>query len=233
MTTTSRARRPQPRRRRRAEDIESVELAVHPDAQRLERSRRRIDALIPALWNGASHDGREPRRRRRSPAPRARARSRGRCGARSALRRNAKITSAQLPLSSASRTQSAAVGPVVRSIRMSSGASARKLNPRASLSSCIDDTPRSASTPSTAVNPRRSSMEPEVAIVAVHELHPIPPPRQPLPRHGQRLAVAIDPDDAGGASLEQAPACGRRAPACSPRSSPLARAPEARAPRRP
>ena len=59
--------------------------------------------------------------------------------------------------SSTSASRSAAVGGCDRSMRMSSGSSRRKLNPRPSASSCIDDTPRSASAPSTRAMPRASS----------------------------------------------------------------------------
>src|SRR5690606_34098132 len=41
-----------------------VELAVHPDAQRLERPCRRIDALPATGWNGPAYDGGELARRR-------------------------------------------------------------------------------------------------------------------------------------------------------------------------
>ena len=56
-------------------------------------------------------------------------------------------------------TRSAAVTPLLWSIRISSGASDEKLNPRSIRPSCSDDTPRSASTPRTSVTPTRSSTE--------------------------------------------------------------------------
>ena len=40
----------------RQERVEPLELAVHPDAQRLERARRRIDPLIAAVRHGAADD---------------------------------------------------------------------------------------------------------------------------------------------------------------------------------
>ena len=76
----------------------------------------------------------------------------------------------------------------LRSIRMSSGSSRRKLKPRPSASSCIDDTPRSASTPSTPSMPRSSSTLVELAVVGVHELDAIAERRQPLARDAERLA---------------------------------------------
>src|SRR5206468_1178875 len=52
------------------ESIQPVELAVDPDSKRLERPRRRIDALVAAMGNRAAHDRGElaGRRERRVPA---------------------------------------------------------------------------------------------------------------------------------------------------------------------
>ena len=49
----------QPLRRRRDEAIQIVELAVHPDPQRLKGARRRIDARRPAPGNRPADDGRQ------------------------------------------------------------------------------------------------------------------------------------------------------------------------------
>src|SRR6185503_12062053 len=46
----------QPRDGRLEKAIETVELAVDPDPERLKRPRRRIDAAVAAPWNRAAHD---------------------------------------------------------------------------------------------------------------------------------------------------------------------------------
>src|SRR3954470_21298611 len=49
--------------RQRAENlVQALELAVHPDAERLERPRRRIDALITARWNRPADNRRQLQR---------------------------------------------------------------------------------------------------------------------------------------------------------------------------
>ena len=63
--------------------------------------------------------------------------------------------------------------PADVSMRMSSGSSRRKLKPRPGASSCIDDTPRSASTPSTPSIAARVEHLRQRAVVAVHQLDPI------------------------------------------------------------
>src|SRR6185436_5271827 len=50
---------PQPAGGRFDEAVEPVELTVHPDAQRLKRARRRIDALVAAARQRAADDGGE------------------------------------------------------------------------------------------------------------------------------------------------------------------------------
>jgi len=50
-----------------------------------------------------------------------------------------------------------AIGPVVWSIRMSSGASCEYAKPRSATSSCSDDTPRSKRMPSGASKPADST----------------------------------------------------------------------------
>ena len=62
--TTSRAPARSRERPRLEETIEPVELAVHPDAERLKRPRRRIDPRVAAPRNRAPHDRRELRRAR-------------------------------------------------------------------------------------------------------------------------------------------------------------------------
>ena len=113
------------------ERVQPVELAVDPDAQRLERPRRRVDALIAARRNRAPDDLGELRRWSRSaaetaPATMARA-----------MRRewrsspNWKITFARSS-SSTSHEQVGRGRPLDLSMRMSSGSSRRKLKPRPS-----------------------------------------------------------------------------------------------------
>src|SRR5207249_11064398 len=53
----------QPGGRRLDEPIEALELAVHPDPDRLKGSGRRVDAHEAAAGNGAADDGRQPGRR--------------------------------------------------------------------------------------------------------------------------------------------------------------------------
>ena len=146
--TTSRAPDAQPAGGRLEKAIEPFELAVHPDAQRLERARRRIDAHVAAARNGAPHDRRQPAGgldRRLAP----RLDDRPRDPAREALLAVLEDRVGQLALRSSAATRSAAVSPPLRSIRMSSGSSRWKLKPRPGASNCSDDTPRSASAPST------------------------------------------------------------------------------------
>ena len=54
--TASRAAGHQPARRRAEERVEAFELAIDPDPQRLERARRRIDALVAAPRNRPPDD---------------------------------------------------------------------------------------------------------------------------------------------------------------------------------
>ena len=53
----------QPRGGAREKAVQSFELAIDPDANRLKRARRRIDACVSLAWNGSPHDVRQlPRR---------------------------------------------------------------------------------------------------------------------------------------------------------------------------
>ena len=121
----------QPRRGRLQEAIELVQLAVHPDPQRLERPRGRIDPAAARARHGPPDD------RRQLPAS-------SRCGAArrgvhdgprdprasAAPRRNAKISVRQIVLRPRGRSGRPPFGPWLESIRMSSGSSRWKLNPR-------------------------------------------------------------------------------------------------------
>ena len=83
--TTSRAIRRQTLGRLPHERVEPVELAVHPDPERLKRPRRRIDPLPAARWHAAPHDrGQFARSSATRPARHDR---RARCGATAAPRR--------------------------------------------------------------------------------------------------------------------------------------------------
>ena len=55
---------PQPSRRPLEKAIEAFELVINPDAQRLKRARRRVDAGVPPPWDRAADDRREAERRR-------------------------------------------------------------------------------------------------------------------------------------------------------------------------
>ena len=93
-----------------------------------------------------------------------------------------------------------------RSIRMSSGSSRRKLNPRPSASNCSDDTPRSARTPSTVSRPRASSTVAERPVIRVHRRRA--DRRTPQARFRASLSasrVAVEPDHPISASLQQRP----------------------------
>ena len=117
---------------------------------------------------------------------------------------NWKIASAS-SCSDAPFTRSAAVGPADWSIRMSSGSSRRKLNPRPSASSCIDDTPRSARMPSTALEATRVEHRVERPVVRVHRLEPIAERRERFLSQPQRLRIAVQSDHPFSASLQQRP----------------------------
>ncbi len=100
-------------------------------------------------------------------------------------------------------TRSAAVSPPLRSMRMSSGSSRWKLKPRPGASNCSDDTPRSASAPSTRSIWRPIEDVVDRAIVGVHQLDAIAPRRQRFAGAGERVEVAIEADEARRARFEQ------------------------------
>ena len=96
--------------------------------------------------------------------------------------------------SDACATTSAALGPSPP-MRMSSGPSSRNEKPRSASSSCIEDTPRSSTTPSTAAWPNfsRDAVERGEALLdqrqsAIGRLHQIGAVRH-------RALVAVDADD--------------------------------------
>ena len=160
--------------RRSTKRVEPVELAVHPDPQRLKRARRRIDPLPPAARRPrAARPTASVGRRRQRAAVARRARSRARRAATGAPRR----TGRSRPPASPRRPSPAARPASVRSIgsiRMSSGPACRKLNPRAGVvelqrrhaeihQHAVDRSPARA----------RASTRRQLAVVGVHELDPI------------------------------------------------------------
>ena len=76
--------------------------------------------------------------------------------------------------SEAAATTSAALGPS-DSMRMSSGPSRRNEKPRSAVSSCIEETPRSSATPSTAVMPKLVGGFVEQREAALRHREPEPP----------------------------------------------------------
>ena len=93
-------------------------------------------------------------------------------------------------------------------IRMSSGPSARKEKPRSAWSSCMEETPMSSTTPSTALG----------MLVELRERSPAPaaagpPAPPPAPAGGDRVGVAVDGDDRRRPP-QGSPACSRRRRKC-------------------
>ncbi len=135
--------------------------------------------------------------------------------------------------SDACATTSAALGPSPP-MRMSSGPSSRNEKPRSASSSCIEDTPRSSTTPSTAAWPNfsatRSSSEKRV-------LDQRQPPAGRLDQTGavrDRALVAVDADDLRIGGGEDRAAYSRRRRKCRRyrrrrRARSATRAPAARA----
>ena len=160
-------------------------------------------ACSPRRGTDAPDDRGQPAGRLDRLLVHARRRSRARSAARSALRRTGRSRRRARAPSSA-RRRSAAVSPASRSMRMSSGSSRWKLKPRPAASSCIDETPRSASAPSTWRMPRLIEHLVERAVVGVHELDAIGPRRQRRRAPAaSACAIAIEADDACRAGFEQ------------------------------
>ena len=200
----------------RDEAIEPVELAVHPDAQRLKRARRRIDPLPAPRRHRAPHDrGQFAGGRRSARAPPSRAAIAPRVPLLAELVDHV----GELFLAGLRSASRPRVGPVLWSMRMSSGSSRLKLKPRPAASSCIDDTPRSASTPCDALHAAPSRTAGRSPVVGVHAARRARRTRRARPgRAGKRRAVAIEPDHAVGARVEQRRACGRRGRPCNRRT---------------
>jgi hypothetical protein len=115
-------------------------------------------------------------------------------------------------------------------MRMSSGSSRWKLKPRPGASNCIDDTPRSASAPSTA---RSAAVEHVVdrAVVGVHQLDAIAPRARAFRGARERVGIAVEADDACAPASSSAREC-RRGRRCSRRTGRRARAQMLERPRR-
>ena len=124
-----------------------------------------------------------------------------------AMRREARSSPNSNSRSASSRsgsvlTRSAAVGPL-RLMRMSSGPSPRNEKPRAGSSSWNDDTPRSSTTPSSAVTPCSRQQVQHVAELAVDQVQPAGKARGEAGAAGDRLGIAIDRPDRAGRRLEE------------------------------
>ena len=96
---------------------------------------------------------------------------------------------------------SAADGPSPP-IRMSSGPSSRNEKPRAAVSSCIDDTPMSITTPSTVAAPCAARNLGEMGETIFDQREPAAGSRDEAGACGNRGAVAIDSDHAGIGGVE-------------------------------
>ena len=88
-------------------------------------------------------------------------------------------------------------------MRMSSGSSRWKLKPRPGASNCIDETPRSASVPSTTRNLPLVQDIGDRAVVGVDELDALAPRRERLGGARERVEVAIESDEPRRPGFEQ------------------------------
>ena len=152
--TTSRAPAQQPARRLRQERVELLELAIDPDAQRLERPRRRIDALIAAMRDGAADDGARAVPWLRS-ASAARRHDRPRDAPREPLLAELENHVGELVFVDVAQ-QVGGRRPACSIHAHVERLVAAEAEAAPSASNCIDDTPRSASVPATAATPRSS-----------------------------------------------------------------------------
>ena len=115
-------------------------------------------------------------------------------------------------------TRSAAEGPA-RSMRMSSGPSCRNEKPRAAVSSCIEETPMSSTTPSSGDRARLRGDAVELAEAPLPQLQPaaIVAARR---RRRQRLGVAVDRRSPAPRRRRAAPRRSRRRRRCRRARSP-------------
>ena len=127
--------------------LQFVELFVDEDAQRLERARRRMDFARTLAHHARDDLGERPRRRDRRVLARLDDGARDRAARMRSSPRTAMMRARSA--GDARATTSAALGPSLP-IRMSSGPSRRNEKPRSAWSSCIEETPISITTPSTA-----------------------------------------------------------------------------------
>ena len=93
---------------------------------------------------------------------------------------------------------------------MSSGPSRRNEKPRPAWSSCIEETPTSITTPSTAATPLRGADLGEIGKAVLDQGQPPPGLLDQIEPAGNGRAVAVDADDPGSAALRESRGCNRR-----------------------
>jgi hypothetical protein len=190
----------------------SSALTMNPKS--LKRARCRVLARLAGLDARATSAASSPVVRTGAP-PSRRATSAFAIGQQTVLRHSHE-SPPRCRRSSARARKSAAVSPRVVSMRMSSGASKRKLKPRSGLSICGELTPRSSSTPSTRVMPSAASAAPCRRSWRARWRSAGPrsagPPR-PRPRGPCRSRSGGHPAPA----RQQRARCGRRGRRCRPR----------------
>ena len=94
----------------------------------------------------------------------------------------------------AAATTSAALGPSLP-MRMSSGPSRRNEKPRSAWSSCMEDTPRSNTTPSTLSQPAARAIGFEIGEAVLDQREPAVRGRHEIGAERERMRVAVDGDD--------------------------------------
>ena len=93
---------------------------------------------------------------------------------------------------------------------MSSGPPRRNEKPRSASSSCIEDTPTSITTPSTALDALRGANLGEIGKAVLDQRQPAARPIDQIEPARDRRAVAVDADDAGPGECRGSPGCSRR-----------------------
>ena len=187
--------------RRLDEPIEPFELAVDPDPQRLKRARRRIDAHEAAARNGAPHDrGQLSGRVDRRPPPRVDD------GARDAARK---------PLFAVLKNRVGELAFTRPGHQIGGGVAAAPVHPHVerlvaleaeSAARRVELHRRHAEIGERAVddgNAEAIEHGVEGTEVGVHEIDPFAPRRQRLARAVERVEIAVESDDPGGAGRQQ------------------------------
>ena len=172
MTTQSRRRRAAAGRPSE-EPIEAFELAIHPDAERLERACRRIDPRVAAARNRAADDRREPPVVAIGVGGCAPRRWHARCAARSAPRRRCRSRRPdRVPTACATRSAAVSTRRVIhphveRLVALEAEAAARLVELHRRHAEIRQRAVDRSSTP------RASSTSSTIAVVRVHELDAI------------------------------------------------------------